>query len=231
MEWSEPKSRESLLKNKRKAIDRLSRIWEISEDYQRHQLGHDSKNDFEHCYEVDKHIRKILTNARISSTSADYFILSVTAAYHDLDKAVAEAKLKKKHGYYSGKIVGKEPESYGLTKVEAEAFSYLSTYHYKGRFKDEPPFAIRLPDFPRTPIKPRKLALVFFLADRLDIGYSRADDLFLKARYPEGNIPGKALARNTIEKLVIHDDTDEIVVKLRDISTLSPSEKRRIVQR
>jgi len=219
---------ESLLHGKTNAIDRLKEVWLRSEPYQIYQYGDRSKNDKEHCLKVDENIRIILTNGRTGSSPADYFILSVTAAYHDLDKANENTKLKFEHGHYSGKLVKKDPAQYGLVPVEVEAFSYISTFHNKGRFKkNRPPFSMYLPLFPYTPIKPEKLALIFFLADQMDQGYSRADDFFLKVKYTEGYIPEKALARNTIEGLTIHDDSRVIVVNLRDIPNLSPEENRR----
>lgn len=229
--WRKPRERVSLLRNNKNALERLNRIWLHAQKRQQRQLGSDSTNDRKHCLAVDKFIRMIITNARIGLSPADYFILSVSAAYHDIDKAVADKRIKKRlaqeHGNYSGKMIMKNPVEYGLLEDEAKVFSFVSTYHFKGCFRENPPFAVNLKSFPRTPVKPMKLAPIFYLADRMDIGLSRADDLFLDLSYPEGNIPGKALARNTIKELSIYEDSDKIVVRLRDMPSLSPEEKRR----
>jgi hypothetical protein len=227
MIWNKIKSMEKLLNKKREPIARLKNIWKIAEKFQKYQIGSNSMNDRDHCLEVDKYIRIILTNSRIGATPPDYYILSITAAYHDLDKAVQNKKYKEKHGYHSGQIVIENPTLYGLNEEEAKAFSYISTYHYKGRFEDKPPFSIYLPHFPDIPINPRKLAQVFYLADRLDSGISRANDIYVNLKYHSSKIPSKALARNTIQGFIFSDDSDIIEVKLRDMTSLTPNEKRR----
>lgn len=168
----------------------IDTLWEIVKSSQDAQTGITGQGH-QHCLRVEENIWRILEKAKATKKlkPRDWFILSASAALHDIGK-IAE---KKDHGEEAKKIILKDGEKLVPNQpTKLEAVARIVGVHNSRRLSDDKALPKELPDGagPRIPL--RSLAAIFCLADMLDSDYNRCPYLmesFKESRLPEGIMP------------------------------------------
>lgn len=168
-----------------------------------------------HCLRVENNIGLLLQDKIAQFKDIDLFILSATAALHDIGRIkMAKGEEEKDHGLLGQEVLlsrGVWTEfSFNWNKMQAIA--YVISVHDNGKIHDLPEseFSIGAP----PGVFLRSLAAIFRLADMLDVTSERAPVIMRKVRsmkYLES--PGTWLSRGAIGGWKIMPDCKTILLQ------------------
>ena len=200
----------------------LQHLWNLAEkELHPFQRGETSQG-FLHCLQVEKHVWSLIHNHIEKFDPRELFILSASAALHDIGKLGSKAN-KTDHGELGKTFLLRNNNwsRFFEDKVEAKAVANIIGVHCNGNIDTLPEdFVWGDPPHPLL----RSLAAIFRLADMLDSDYRRCPYLaysFTKLKFPEKLKFWIARARIT-GWLISHD-------KKRIVLLASPeSEKEKI---
>jgi hypothetical protein len=152
----------------------LDCIWEFSErELHPFQKG-TTDQGFNHCMRVESNIWTLIFLNICKFSSLDLFILSASAALHDIGK-IKNKKASKDvdHGELAKKLILQSDlwKRCFKDRKEAEAIAYVVSVHSSGKIELLPEEEFSLGDPPGILL--RSLAAIFRLADMLDSDYRR----------------------------------------------------------
>jgi len=152
----------------------LDCLWKLSErELHPFQKG-TTDQGFHHCLRVESHIWSLILSDIHKFSSWDLFILSASAALHDIGKIQGrDAPKKVDHGELAKKRILQSDiwKRCFRDQKEAEAVAYVVSVHSNGKIELLPEKEFSLGDPPGILL--RSLAAIFRLADMLDSDYRR----------------------------------------------------------
>lgn len=156
-------------------LTELQNIWDSAEkELHPFQIGKTDQGFF-HCIRVESHIWSLVEKHIDKFRDEDLFLLSATAALHDVGKIDKESyyyHVDKDHGKLGAEFLRKDEnwKKYFRDETEALAVAYIVGVHSDGKINTIPAeFAWGDP----PGILLRSLAAIFRLADMLDSDYRR----------------------------------------------------------
>lgn len=172
--------REAIVKNDIPLAIRLDNLWNTAIGIHGFQEGPTGQGSL-HCFEVDNNIGLLLEDKIDKFKSTDLFVLSASAALHDIGR-IRREHTGEDHGEEGKALLLDENvyreflEDRGL----ATAIAQIVGVHDSGRIEELPekPFVIRAP----PGLLLRSLAAIFRIADMLDTDYRRCPYLLRRIK-------------------------------------------------
>lgn len=155
-------------------LTQIESVWQVAQknihEFQKGKTGQGSN----HCLRVEENIWMLICNDIGKFSELDLFLLSASAALHDISKTDGEkSKGSEDHGELARKLLFKDDNWKNFfpgERARAEAVGYIISVHYSGKINDVPEeFAVGGPQV----VLLRSLAAIFRLADMLDTDYRR----------------------------------------------------------
>ena len=173
----------------------------------------DNRQGPEHCEAVEKNLDLLIPDIKKENTlnETEIFLLLATAHLHDIGKVEGSNRSgwKSEHGHRAMEVINENYDKLGLDRVQAAAVSYITGVHGDGRLDQLPPKPMLVGT---DEVHLIELAAIFRLADMLDTTYQRAPELVARILFPDGNVPDKWQARQTISGWTL-DERNRIVLQ------------------
>ena len=169
-------------------LTQIENVWQVAKknvhDFQTGTTGQGSN----HCLAVDENLWKLICNDMDKFSQLDLFLLSASAALHDIGKTRREkSEESEDHGEVAKKLLFKDDNWKNFfpgERARAQAVGHIISVHCNGRIDDVPEeFAVGGPQV----VLLRSLAAIFRLADMLDTDYRRTP--YLVKSFNEFNFP------------------------------------------
>ena len=167
----------------------------------------------EHCKAVEKNLDLLIPDVKKESSlsETEIFVLLAAAHLHDIGKVEGSNRSgwKSEHGHRAQEIINENYDKLRLDRVQAVAVGYVAGVHGDGRLDQLPPKPMLIGT---DEVHLIELAAVFRLGDMLDTTYQRAPELVARILFPDGNVPDKWQARQTISGWTL-DERNRIVLQ------------------
>jgi|GEM_PF-2381009 len=195
---------------------KLGNLWNCAEkEFHPFQKG-STAQDYHHCLRVERHIWSLIHRNIHKFRSIDLFLLSASAALHDIGKIEGKDTTEKDdHGEVAKDRLLRDDlrkQYFQENKAQAEAVADIIGVHNNGRIDllPEKDFVIDNP----PGVFLRSLAAIFRLADMLDSDYRRCPNIiksFKDLKLPDEVM--KWVARSSIGGWDISDDRKTIFLR------------------
>ena len=183
---------------------KLENIWnKIKEEFEPANKG-DTLQGLKHFKNVEKNLCTLVRGKDLDDL--ELFLLSASAALHDIAKPVEESG---DHGELVVDVLKNLKIIYGLNRAEAVAIGWIAAAHNKRTFRTKYGDVPEKFSIGSNVVNLKKLAAIFILADALDTTCERTSNTLKYLYYPKGfpdkKIEGKWIAREAITGWLVND--------------------------
>lgn len=155
-------------------LTQIENVWQVAQkNIHEFQMGTTGQGS-NHCLAVEENIWRLICDDIDKFSQLDLFLLSASAALHDIGKTGGEkSEESEDHGEVAKKLMFKDDNWKNFfpgERARAEAVGYIISVHCNGKIDGVPEeFAVGGPQV----VLLRSLAAIFRLADMLDTDYRR----------------------------------------------------------